>query len=219
MFSMAWNNWKTSFFITLLKWIKILFVNLLFFTPKRDVNIQIVDITKDILEFKKADLNVLNKYLENLYNTENWESYIEKTRFIKHYFYYDDVIWKEEPNIISWSLKELNLSVKRDISSVDSNIISKIFNKISLMKSISKDNIKSESNLVLDLFLDSLDLAEIKSYIQSNFEKSSNPPILDLKTVWDLVFMAIWQSNNEEKLKPCEWWKDFSWNLMLERIK
>lgn len=219
MFSMAWDNWKTPFFILLLKWIKILFANILFFTPRRNVSIQIVDMTKDILGIKKADLNVLNKYLEDFYNIENWESYIEKAKFIKHYFYFDDVIWKVEPNIISWSLKELNLSVKRDISTIDSTIISKIFDKISLMKSISKDNIKSESNLVLDLFLDSLDLAEIKSYIQSNFEQSSNPPILDLKTVWDLVFMAIWQSNTEERLKPCEWWKDFPWNLMLERIR
>ena len=38
-------------------------------------------------------------------------------------------------------------------------------------------------NLVLDCFFDSLDMAELKSSVQSMFADSSNPPLLDLKTV------------------------------------
>jgi hypothetical protein len=46
-----------------------LFANLLFFAPRREVNIEIYDITKDIIELKNDDLNVMNKYLELFYNT------------------------------------------------------------------------------------------------------------------------------------------------------
>jgi hypothetical protein len=52
-----------------------------------------------------------------------------------------------------------------------------------------------------------LDAAEIKSYIQANITWASNPPITDLKTVWDLYMMAIWESRSIEKLKVCEWGK------------
>lgn len=218
IWSKAWDNWETWFFTCFLKWIKFLFLNLFILTPKREVKIEIHDLTKEILDLRKNNLNEFNKYLENFYNSENWKKYEEPVRYIKHYFYLDDIKEKKEPMIISGSLKELNLSVKRDLSKVDEEIISKIFDKIAIIKNIDKNIIKWDSKLIIDLLFDSLDLAEIKSYIQANFKWASNPPILDLKTVWDLVFMAIWESKTEEKLKPCKWWKDFSWSLMLERI-
>jgi hypothetical protein len=64
------------------------------------------------------------------------------------------------------------------------------------------------------LFFDSLDLAEIKSFVQANFPASSNPPIWDLKTVWDLIIMAVWKSENVEEMKKCDW-KEFrqKWDL------
>jgi hypothetical protein len=34
-------------------------------------------------------------------------------------------------------------------------------------------------------------MAELKSTVQSMFENSSNPPLLDLKTVGDVAMMAI----------------------------
>jgi hypothetical protein len=61
-----------------------------------------------------------------------------------------------------------------------------------------------------------LDAAEIKSYIQANFPGASNPPITDLKTVWDLYIMSIWESRSIENLKECEWGDDnkYVWNLV-----
>jgi len=48
-----------------------LFANLFVLTPKREVKIEIQDLTKDILELRKNDLNTFNKYLEDFYNTQN----------------------------------------------------------------------------------------------------------------------------------------------------
>jgi acyl carrier protein len=79
-----------------------------------------------------------------------------------------------------------------DLSKIDEDLKNKIIEKISIIKDMKeKEKIKDNSNLVLDLYFDSLDLAEIKSYIQANFSGSSNPPITDLRTIADLYMMAI----------------------------
>ncbi len=205
IWSMAWDNWNTSFWKTYLKSIWYVLANFIFFVPKRKVSLEIVDITDEINAYKNMSLNEFNSYLENFYNTENWKKYIEEANFIKHYFYFNDVKDKKEPEFIKWSEKELNEIKEYDLSKVDSEIKNQIKNKIAEIKEIKVWNIKDNSKLIMDLFFDSLDLAEIKSFVQANFNKASNPPIGDLKTVWDLIIMAIWKSERQEELKPCNW--------------
>jgi hypothetical protein len=153
---------------------------------------------------------------------------------LKHYFYFNDVVDRKEPEIIEWSEKELNMTNNYDLSQIHEDVKNKIKEKIALIKWLNchpelvsgsiihdkwdklsiKDSgsspewqacINDDSKLVLDLFFDSLDAAEIKSYVQANFPWASNPPITDLKTVWDLLVMAVWKSKSYEKLKDCEW--------------
>jgi len=205
MYSTVWDNNETSFWKLILLWIWFIFVNLLFFLPKRQINIEIIDITNEINTYKNMTLNEFNWFLENFYN-KNWE---EKVNFIKHYFYHDDVKDKKEPEIITWSLKDLGNTKKLDLSNISEKIKKSILAKIAEQKEISVDNVDENKNLILDLYFDSLDMAEVKSFIQANFPWASNPPITDLKTVWDLLIMAVGKSENIEELKKCEWWK---WN-------
>jgi len=202
--SKSWDNWKTGFFKLFWKGVFIIFINFIFFVPKRKVNIEIEDIASQINLYKNMNLNEFNLYLENFYN-KNWE---EKINYIKHYFFYNNVKNKIEPEIITWSLEELNKTKNHDLSKIDDEIKNKIFKKISEQKEISISNITEKSNLILDLFFDSLDLAEIKSFVQANFKWASNPPIWDLKSVWDLIIMAVGKSDNVEEMKKCEW-QDF----------
>ncbi len=58
------------------------------------------------------------------------------------------------------------------------------------------------TNLILDLHADSLDMAEMKSAVQSKFPSASNPPIGLIKTVGDLSAMATGKLQGEEKLLP-----------------
>jgi len=232
MWSKAWDNGKTWFFSLLLKGIFIVFANLIFFVPKRKVSIELEDITDQINLYKNMSLWEFNKYLENFYNKiplsqpfpqrekgdkeennkithpsplldnrgNNNEE--EKANFIKHYFYYNDVKNKKEPEIITWSLKDLQNSKKLDLSEIPEKIKKDIFDKIASIKEMTspqhspqgegEKSISENSNLILDLFFDSLDMAEIKSYIQAKYPQSSNPPITDLKTTWDLLIMAVW---------------------------
>lgn len=199
IWSKAWDNWETTFIKAYLKSIKYVFANLLFFVPKRNVNIEIVDITKEINENKTKSLNEFNKALEDFYNQKP----TEQLKYIKHYFYYNDIKNHKKPEIISWSEEELSITNNYDLSEIPEEIKENIKEKISIIKQINISKIQDNSKLILDLFFDSLDAAEIKSYIQANFSTSSNPPIWDLKTIWDLYIMAIWKSQSNEELKKC----------------
>lgn len=215
MWSMAWDNWKTWFGWLYLKSIWYVIVNLIFFVPKRTVNLEIEDITSDINIYKNKSLNDFNSFLENFYN-KDWE---EKINYIKHYFYYDDIKYRVAPEMISWSLEELNNTKSHDLSKIDSEVTNKIITKIWELKEIDSKLVKEDSNLILDLFFDSLDLAETKSFVSWNFPWASNPPIWDLKTVWDLIIMAVGQSDNVEELKDCVW-KEWihSWDLVKKLV-
>ncbi|PID87678.1 hypothetical protein CSB07_00300 [Candidatus Gracilibacteria bacterium] len=201
MWSTAWDNGESSFFKLFGKAVFMTFINLFIFLPKRKVSLELEDITKEVNIQKKMNLSEFNKFLEKFYNKDGKQ----KLKFVKHYFFYNDVKNKKEPDLIKGSLKELNNVNNYDLSEIEPETKEKIINKISIIKGIDKKNINEKSKLIVDLFFDSLDLAEIKSYISANFPKSSNPPINDLKSVGDLLIMAIGKSENIEELKPCEW--------------
>jgi len=223
MYSMSWDNGQTPLWKLFLLWILFIFANLFFFLPKRKVSIEIVDITDKVNTYKNMTLNEFNGFLENFYNNDldwfrndnEWWKIGKNQKinesfspvYIPHYFYYNDVKDKKEPEIITWSLKDLENTKKLDLTEIDEKTKKTIFKKIANQKEISVDNVDENKNLILDLYFDSLDMAEIKSYIQANFPWASNPPITDLKTVWDLLIMAVGKSENVEKLKECKWWK------------
>ena len=66
-----------------------------------------------------------------------------------------------------------------------------------------------QTNIVLDMYCDSLDAAELKSWVQTTYSHASNPPLLDLKCLGDYVAMAVGKSKHEEKLPSCAW--DHAW--------
>lgn len=214
IWSMAWDNGETSFWSAYLKSIKYVFANLIFFVPKREVTLDIHDLTIDIKTQSEKSLNEFNKYLEDFYN-KNWE---QKISYQKHYFYYNDVKNRETPELITGSVEELNKTNNYDLSDISEEVVNQIKTKISEIKEIKADTINNESKLILDLYFDSLDLAEIKSYIQANFNWASNPPINDLKTVGDLIIMAVWKSENVEELKDCNWWEEIKSDLLLNKL-
>lgn len=256
IWSKAWDNWETSLWKALLKSIQYIFANFVFFIPKRNLSIDIEDITEQIKLYKNKNLNVFNVFLEEFYNNpesipfplhsevlplkkeeikELQNKYIEPISYLKHYFYYDDVKWKNEPDVITGSEEDLGKSNNYNLTDITDDVKNKIKEKIMVIKEIkindnlsqpsfnikgkSKNIINSDSKLVLDLFFDSLDLAEIKSFVQWNFPWASNPPITDLKTVADLYVMAVWKSHNQEKLKDCDWGREkkIGW-LLVEKL-
>jgi acyl-CoA synthetase (AMP-forming)/AMP-acid ligase II/acyl carrier protein len=195
IWSKAYVGKSPNFLKTFLKSIFIILVNLIFFVPKREVKIEIQNLTKELKNIK--DLNDFNKYLEDFYN-KDW---VEEVRYLKHFFYFDDVKWKKIPQI-SWSVENVSEINQKDIPF---EIFEKIRKKASEIKELSKEKIFINSNIVTDLYFDSLDASELKSFVQLNFKNSSNPPITDLKTIWNFCMMALWVWNKDEELKACNW--------------
>jgi len=67
-------------------------------------------------------------------------------------------------------LKQLTATNNIDCSDIDPEIKNQIINKIAAIKEINTENINEKSNLIVDLKYDSLDMAEIKSFVQLNFK-------------------------------------------------
>lgn len=192
-------NWTTpNFFVVFIKWMFFLLANLVFFSPRRKINIEIVNLTRELKSQKK--LNDFNKKLEEFYNVQGEES----IKYISHFFYFNDVKDKVEPAIIKGSLKEIWSSQEMKVE-IPENVQREIVQKISEIKWIDREKIQLNSNLIIDLYFDSLDLAELKAATQVLFKWGSNPPITDLKTVYDICVMAMWKSTTREALKACEW--------------
>ena len=161
--------------------------NLFFFLPKRKIQIEFVDKTEEIKLASTESLEVFNQVLEDFYNEKGEET----INYIPHYFYYNDVKNKKLPLRIRHSIQELKQTQQYDTTRFSENTVKEIIQELRRIKDLSlEEKISLKSNLILDLYLDSLDMAEIKNLILNRFPEASNTPILELKTVADLVAMA-----------------------------
>lgn len=198
------REWKTpSLAFFFLKWLWYLIANFFVLVPKRDVHIHIEDVT-ELVHKKNTEnrsLDECNKRLEDRYNLY-WP---EMLRYIKYYFYYNNVKHKEIPDI-QWSQESLKQVKDYTNIQYDQKIFDFVVEQIKTMKpDAPAQEMSMGTHVVFDLFFDSLDTAELKSAVQSMFSGSSNPPLLDLKLVGDYVMMGMGKSVWEEYLKACEW--------------
>jgi long-chain-fatty-acid--[acyl-carrier-protein] ligase len=108
--SRAWIGVSPPFFKTLLISIFYFFANIVFFMPKRSVEIEFYDITKEAKEkVNSLARREFNAYLEEFYNVRG----AEKARFIKYHFLSPKLKRKLPKNIISAisdNIKELQFS-------------------------------------------------------------------------------------------------------------
>ena len=201
--SNAWD-WKAPAFAwNLLRTVWYFVANLFFFVPRRNVTIDILDQTTLLKKQCKKSLEDFNQCLENFYN-ENWW---EPVQYVKNYFYYDNVKGRELPKHIRNSIESFQNHKEYDVSKFPQEDIDKIIGFVRDVKELGKEEkISISSNLILELYFDSLDMAELKNLILNAYPKASNTPLNELKTVADLVAMALWITETKElELKPCEW--------------
>lgn len=145
--------------------------------------------------------NALNSTLETFYNAKKEP---EQT-YIPHFWFWDNAKNKIVPENIEGSITSLQSTNTLTRESIPDEIWEIVTSEVARIKSIPKETITMNGNLILDYYFDSLDMAEIKASIQSKCPLSSNPPMTDLKTVADIVEMAMGKSGNVEKLKECNW--------------
>jgi len=83
MWSKAWEGKQPNFLTTFLKGIFLLTANLIFFSPKRKVSLEFVDITSDAIKHSKHDRKTFNTFLENFFNKNGRE----EVTYVRHYFF------------------------------------------------------------------------------------------------------------------------------------
>lgn len=199
--SRAWDGKSPDIFLFMLKALWFVIWNLFIFVPKRKVEIEIHDSTALLHKVEKKWVDAFNQELEKIYNAK-WE---EKLNYLSGLCWFNTTRNHKEPERIIWSIKDLQRTAFTWSTDIPENVITKITAIIKKIKPEHSGKITIDTNLILDCFFDSLDMAELKSSVQSAFPDSSNPPLLDLKTVWDVAMMAIWKSASNEELKPCDW--------------
>lgn len=200
-----WSMWGKSYtgkspqlMKVLMRSIGYIIANGIFFVPKRDISIEFVDMTDMLKEWHALGLDIFNQKLEEYYN--EWGN--EVCRFIPHYFYYNDTVWKIEPKKIIGSIAEINSWSSVSRGDIPDDIFEQVRDKIAEVKKLDKKILSFDTNLILELHADSLDMAELKSWVQSLYPGASNPPIGLIKTVWDLAALAIGKLEWEENLPP-----------------
>jgi len=201
--SNAWSWNVPAFAWNILRAIWYFIANLFFFVPRRKVVIEIEDKTTLLKKQCKKSLEEFNQTLEDFYN-KNWE---ESVSYVKNYFYYNNVKGKTLPKHIRNSIESFQNHKEYDISKFPVDVVAKVIDLVRSVKELDeKEKITVSSNLILELYFDSLDMAEIKNLIINTYPNASNTPLNELKIVADLVAMALWMTTTEEvELKPCEW--------------
>lgn len=225
IWSRARNGQSPSFLWTSIKSIWYLLANGFFFMPKREVIIEFTEQTKSFKTLAQGQLKDFNQALEAFYN----EPGEEKVNYLQHYRFWNDTKRKHLPEYIHNSIKSFQQTQSYKSSDFDPQITEAIKEEIRTLKNLNKnENLDLDQNLILDLYLDSLDMAELKNTLLSRYPKASNTPLLELKTIADLVAMAMGLSKSEkDNFKPCnrqikiqnhEWMLDENKNI-LEHFK
>ena len=203
MWSRAWEGKPPDFFWTYGKAIFYVLANLIFFLPRRKVTLEFEDVTQIAQKNARKDLRDFNTFLENFYNKYGEE----KALFLKHFFYVLK-LKRKLPEHIRGSVAELQKTAKINAKEIDDSVFKFVRSKVTKIKDIPANKITLNSNLVLDLYFDSLGLAEIFSIIKAKFPSCASPPLLSLKTVADVCLMAQGKTLQEKELPVCTFNKD-----------
>lgn len=174
-------------------------LNAFAFLAKREVRIEIEDRTDELRKKAAESLQAFNSDLEAWYNRYGKEH----CRFVRYFPVLDRTEGKTEPEAIAGSLADLMKAASAGVA--EKETLDAVLAEVAEVKSEEGIVAGADSNLILDLHCDSLDLAELKTRVQKRFPNASNPPISSLKTVLDLALMAEGKIGGEDAGKPCQW--------------
>ena len=211
MWSRAWLGKSPNFVWTFLKATFFVLVNFIFFLPRRRVEIEFEEITRDVKKYSQKDLKTFNKFLENFYNIHGEE----KPLFLKHFFYFPK-LKKKLPDKIERSIEDFRKEDFLTPEEVNPKIFDFIVNEVARIKEISSAEIALDKNLILDLYFDSLDLAEFISVIKNKFPNELDIKFEEVKTVTDLYRIAVGEMGEEIELPSCNFHRNFSEEKYLE---
>jgi long-chain-fatty-acid--[acyl-carrier-protein] ligase len=186
-FSKALNGKSPLMFANIFWGIKKALKNMIFFTPRRHVTIEFVPAPADF-PYKACRLE-MNQYLENFYNRPDGITKQEGNEPGESLYLVSYSMWKEELPEVK-NIQDADLGI--DLSKVPSDIQAKVKKEISEMSHIPEDQITPDLNLGSDLGLDSLDNAELLTFLDDNYD-ISGVPVSEITTVGKVMAIAAKQ--------------------------
>jgi long-chain-fatty-acid--[acyl-carrier-protein] ligase len=200
-FSRAILGKSPDFKTTFINGLKALLKGGIFFLPKRKV---VIEFTPAPLDFPRYGSRIeINKYLENWYNRYPSKDGIAKTEPINLVSYSP---WKTKL-LTPHEIKEKRKPIK-DIE-ISQTTKDKVILEIAKIANRSANEITPEKELAVDLGLDSLDVAELISFLGVNFDVGEIHAD-DLVSVFDALEIAEGHrkiSTSKEE-KPTNIWPD-----------
>ncbi|MBN9378949.1 MAG: 2-acyl-glycerophospho-ethanolamine acyltransferase [Chlamydiales bacterium 38-26] len=184
-FSRAFTGTPPPMGATILKGIKQVLKNLIFFTPRRSITISFEQAPDDF-PYKGTRLE-MNKYLEAWYNRpdgltqQRGEAPGDSLMLVPY------SIWNRKlPEIPKWQAPSEDAV---PLSSISEDVQKKVLDKLAQIADTLPQNIKPEMTLAFDLGLDSLDMAELIAFLRDDFDVEG-VLVPDLTTVNKLMAYA-----------------------------
>jgi len=162
-----------------------IFKNLLFFVPKRQVLVEFALAGSDLP--RNASKQELNRYLENWYN-QPFKEKGEPLSLVSYAF------WKEE----FLQVKE-EKTEKLDLSSVSQEIKNQVVNRLAELAKVPASQVLPDLKLGENLGLDSLDMAELISFLEEQYDAEGVVPH-DLLTVGTVFLVASGAYKKKEQI-------------------
>lgn len=195
MWSRAWLGKTPGLISTYLHALWILAANLVFFCPRRKVVVELEDITSYAIKLAQKDVKTFNHGLEQFFNSHGEE----KVLFLKHYFY-APTSKRKIPDHIECSVADVQ-STRENLSiDVPQTIIAKVKELLGKELSLKWDDATLDTNITLDLGVDSVTHVSIISVIEDSF-KVVAPDVTSIKTFKDLCLLAMGVTSQQSPLK------------------
>lgn len=146
--------------------LKIILKNLIFFTPRREIIIELEAVPSDFP--RQGSRLELNKYLENWYNQPDGLSKQRGELPGDSLVLVSYSMWGEK----YFPVRNLGASPDKEISISDipKDVQTKVIKKLAEMRECDPSTIKPDMSLASDLGLDSLDTAELVSFLHDQFD-------------------------------------------------
>lgn len=182
-FSKAFSSARPDLIKILWQGFKIILKNGIFFTPKRDVLVEI-EVAPQDFPVKGSRLE-MNKYLEAWYNKPE----IEPLSFVS------DLFWKKS---IPTFTEQKNEKKHLEKVEIPPYLEQEIKQKLAQISRQSSDSISRESHLSRDLGLDSLDIAELYLFLEDHYDLD-NLASQSIETVNDLLSGIVGKRESVKK--------------------
>lgn len=204
-FSRALTGGPAPMFASIWNGIKHIFKNLIFFTPRRDVELVFEPAPADFPQ--SGSKMEINRWLEKYYNKPDNLTPQEGSEPGDSLVLVPYSMWSNKVPTIN--PKAVGKIETIDIINIPDDIRKKVFKKVAEITELDPNALKGEMSLAQDLGMDSLDIAEVAAFLQEDYDLGGIPfnELTTLNKVMAIAAkkVAVADEEEEETIKVSNW--------------